>query len=317
MMFIMIKEKLKQNHFINNLYIKIKWHERKIHPGKENPEKTFYIVRRHNTGAGIFSFVLTGLGAIQEAVEKGYIPVIDMQNYENVLLLPEEVGKHNAWEDYFLQPSCVGLDTVQKSKNVILGPITDPLNYPDFPKLYHETEITRWRKVAKNHLHLRKEYEDARNKYIEENFHGKKILGVLCRGTDYLKLRPTGHPIQPSRDQMINKCKESLEKWKCDVIYLATEDEAIWKDFKEEFSGRVFSYQKDHYSARSGELIGITLLKEKNEAPSTWNVPYVISISILAKCHCLVAGATSGSAAALIMSSGYENAYIFDLGTYR
>ncbi len=315
MMFSLIKNKLKQNYFINNLYTKIKWRERKIHPGKENPEKTFYIIRRHNTGAGIFSFVLTGLGAIQNATDNGYVPVIDMQNYDNVLLLPDEVGKRNAWEDYFLQPS-IGLETAFKSRNVILGNISDPDQYPDFPALYSSIEVSKWRKVASAYLHLRPEHEVVRDEYIEKYFCNKRVLGVLCRGTDYLMLCPHDHPIQPSKEEMIKKCKKCISDWKCDLIYLATEDEMVWKAFQREFPNRIISYQTEHYSSKEGELIGKTIRDDKNVSPSIWNVPYVISISILAKCDYLIAGATSGSAAALLMSDGYKESFIFNLGTY-
>ena len=88
---------------IRELLSQYKWRERTIHPGTEYPGKRFYVIRRHADHAGLFSFVATNLGSVLEATAKGYIPVIDMQNAVNPMLAPEEIGKVNAWDRFFLQ----------------------------------------------------------------------------------------------------------------------------------------------------------------------------------------------------------------------
>ena len=84
---------------------------------------TFYISRRHTNRAGLFSFVLSNLGAIKDATEKGYIPVVDMKDSPNPMLMPDEVGKVNAWDLFFDQPQGYTLEMLQASKNIILGSI--------------------------------------------------------------------------------------------------------------------------------------------------------------------------------------------------
>lgn len=67
-----------------------------------------------------------------------------------------------------------------------------------------------------------REYIEAEYKQL---FEGKrKVLGVICRGTDYLALKPSGHPVQPEIKDVIAYCKKYMEKNKYDAIYLATEE---------------------------------------------------------------------------------------------
>ena len=62
------------------------------------------------------------------------------------------------------------------------------------------------------------------------------MLGILARGTDYVAARPKGHPIQPEPCQIIAKAEEILEKYSCDGIYLATEDQDIYERLQEAFA---------------------------------------------------------------------------------
>ena len=63
--------------------------------------KTYYIIRRADNRTGLFSLFNTNLGHIYYAVQRGYIPVVDMMNYENCYLEESKMGVENAWEYYF------------------------------------------------------------------------------------------------------------------------------------------------------------------------------------------------------------------------
>lgn len=43
---------------------------------------------------------------------------------------------------------------------------------------------------------------------------------------------------------------------------------------------------------------------------------YLSQIIILSRCDCFVAGLTSGTIGAMLLTNGYEYSYIFDLGLY-
>ena len=133
------------------------WTEHKVRRGKENKDKTFYVIRRRDLYCGLFSLVLTNLARINEAVNKGYIPVIDMQNDFNIYLAEDKIGKENAWEYFFEQPAGYSLQDISKSKNVINGSGAVPAMFPylDVRFLLGETgELEYWRELTRRYIRV-------------------------------------------------------------------------------------------------------------------------------------------------------------------
>jgi hypothetical protein len=65
------------------LWQKSRYHKEELKRyGTLYPENTFYVIRRPEPGAGLFSNFHWVLGHILYALEKKYIPVVDMQNYK-------------------------------------------------------------------------------------------------------------------------------------------------------------------------------------------------------------------------------------------
>ena len=292
-----------------------RWREKMTHPGKEFSDETFYVIRRHANRAGLFSFVMTNLGSIDIALQKGYIPVIDMQNSPNPMLEADEVGKVNAWEKFFAQPGGKSLAEISGAANVILSGIDAPSAYPDYEMLQDTEQLEHWRHLYHVYIHLLPEIELAAREYMETVFKGMRVLGVLCRGTDYVQVRPKGHPIQPDTQEVIRRCREVMKEHRLDAIYLATEDREIWEAFQEAFPGRIFSFQRMHLSLRPGE--NVNDIGNKIQGATDRNREYLTSIRILSMSDCFVAGAANGSYAALLMTDGFEYQYIYQLGTYE
>ena len=293
----------------------VKWHVRKASYGAENPDKTFYVIRRHDMHAGLFSFVTSNLGAVREAVKRGYTPVIDMMNIKNSMLLDNEIGEINAWDKYFEQPCGYTMQDVYQSHNVILGEIEPPADYPDFRMIEDPRRLAIWQECAKKYLKVLPIHQQEIVSYYDEKFHDKRVLGVLCRGTDYLTMRPYDHPVQPEIGDVLQKCDEVMKNYHCDCIYLATEDASIWNQFEKKYGSCLFSYQKIRLLSDKAEYIDNAA--NKQITPYERSREYMISIGILAKCNCLVAGAANGTYGALLLTSGYEYQYVFQLGRYR
>lgn len=322
----MIKYILKRNKLINDLYIKIKWRERNISRGNDYPGLKFYVIRRHSREAGLFSFFITNLGSIVKAMDEGYIPVIDMMNYPNSLIPESMVGKHNAWDDYFVQPCDYSMADIAHAKNVRLGSINAPDEYPDYNIFKIKEELERWRHYSKEFMTVLPEHVSSAEAYYEEKFKDRRVLGVLIRGTDYKNKRPSGHPVQPAIEVVIARCKQVLQERGCEYIYLATEDEEAYRAINEAFPEKVFSYQKNRYHITGEEYLSDQLNKslmehgtDQNEIQKAIyerNRQYLVSLIVLSKCTCLVAGATSGTIGAVLLSDGYEYQDIFDLGNY-
>ena len=312
-----IRKIIKSIPAVNNLFIKWKWRERRVTLGKENPDKTFYVIRRATCKVGLFSYVMTNMGLVRQAVEKGYIPVIDMQGNANTYLEDEEVGKINAWEFYFEQPCGFSLKDIANSKNVILskGLITSKSIYPGKEVAYNLESCIGWRTLFSKYLRVREEIESEVNRMYNKMFEGKRVLGVLCRGTDYINNRPKNHPIQPEPLEVIKKAFEVMEQYHCEEIYLATEDEEIYQKFEEAFGDKLRVTQAKRCSESGNTNINdIGYQRERDRFLR--GKEYLENIMLLARCDCLVAGSVGGTYGAILMSKGYDYEYVYALGVY-
>lgn len=311
-----IKSRLKKIKILNDYVTKRKWGERKVCYGKENPDKTFFVIRRNSADAGLFSYVTFHLGWMQYALEKGYIPVVDMCNTKNTYLTKEEVGKYNAWEYYFEQPCGYTLEDIRSSKNVILGSIESAPRYPGHAMANHLEEYRYWKEFAQKYLILKEVHCKELESLYEQMFQGRRVLGVLCRGTDYRNLKPSGHPVQPEIPDMIEKVKEVFEKYQCDYIYLATEDEEILNAFKAEYDEKLKFHDTVRYRDTGDGNINLISEKNADKTPKDRGLDYLFEIGILSKCNCLVAGSVGGTYGAMLLDEEYEYWYIYDLGMY-
>ena len=297
-----VRNELKKIAFVNDFYVRWKWRERKVFRGKENPDKTFFVIRRAQCKAGLFSLVMTNMGLVKTALDRGYIPVIDMQSERNTYLDEDQVGKENAWEFYFEQPCGYGLDDIGRSKNIILssGLVGKNNFFPEERMVRKPEEYQMWRRLFQKYFHVKKEILEEAEELRKEMFHGERVLGVLCRGTDYTNTRPKDHPIQPEAADVIDKVNEVLEKQKCEYIYLATEDYDIHSAFEKQYGSRLRSMKTRRYHNTGNENINdISARGEKNRY--LLGKDYLITILLLADCDCLVAGSAGGTYGALLM----------------
>ncbi|MDR3162696.1 MAG: hypothetical protein LBT81_02405, partial [Helicobacteraceae bacterium] len=127
------------------------------------PEDTFYVIRRPEPGAGLFSNFRWVLGHILYALEKNYIPVVDMQNYKTYYNEFEPInGSKNAWEYYFEQPEPYTLEQVYKGKNVVLGEMAYLYDrVPSF--LETEEQIARFNGVISQYMRFNETTRQAVN----------------------------------------------------------------------------------------------------------------------------------------------------------
>lgn len=308
---------LKKIPCLDKCYVRLKWKERKTSLGQENPDKIFFVIRRATCKVGLFSYVMTNMGLVKYALDKGYIPVIDMQNNLNTYLEENEVGKQNSWEYYFEQPCGYSLEDIARSKNIILskGLITEKSIYPGKEVVTNQQACIEWRSFFKKYLRVQQDINREVDQMYSFMFDGKRVLGVLCRGTDYINNRPKKHPRQPNPDEMIKKVFITMEEQHCDWIYLATEDEVIYQKFRDAFGDRLRVTQAKRCK-NSGNTNINDIGYQREHDKYLKGKEYLINILILSKCNCLVAGSVGGTYGALLMSSGYDYQFIYDLGVY-
>jgi len=277
----------------------------------------YYIIQR-KAYVGLFSYVQTSLAHIGYAIAKGYIPIIDMKNHSNTYLENDKIGKENSWEYYFQQPYNFSLDDIKNKKNVIKS---SKIFFPTLPAYGNLNDYyinNYWYVIFNNYFRLNKKTEEYCNNEYREISNKGKILGVLCRGTDYIIKKPFNHPIQPEIDNVIKKIKDCIIEWKCDYIYLATDEKKTLNRFENEFPSRILTNKRMYYDNHDYSNMYITEATHNRDNDKYLNgLEYLSSIMILSKCNCLISGITSGSLAAIYINGGkYENKYIFNLGKY-
>lgn len=308
-----IDAKLKQ-------YIPIYGSEKVISYGTRNSDKTFLVIRR-NDRCGLGSYIVTNIRYIDRAIRNNIIPVIDMKNYDNAYHVDATIGKKNVWEYYFEQPYVkFGLNEVYKSKNVRLTDIrlVPPKdNEPDFTMEFFENNeaVCYYRSIAHNYIRLNENtkrlIDEQYNKIIGNDDY---VLGVVLRGTDYTWSKPKNHPIQPSVDECIQKCKEVMREKGCNKVFLATEDKTIFNAFIDEFGQKCVTNDKRFVDYVGGGINGYTF--DRSNDGYLRGLEYLTTMIILAKCDCLVAGRCGASVVATLLSDKYDFAYYFDLGVY-
>ena len=114
--------KFKINYIRHNYYTNLKLKK----PINENNFKniTFAIIRRTSCKTcGLFSDYIVYLGCINLYINKGFLPIIDMQTYRNIFN-EFNVSKTNGnpWEFFFEQPYGQSLDNLkkkQKASNIL------------------------------------------------------------------------------------------------------------------------------------------------------------------------------------------------------
>ena len=144
---------------------------------------------------------------------------------------------------------------------------------------------------------------------------GKRGIGVLCRGTDYVKNRPFQHAVQPSPEKMIQKTLELMEQYKYEYCYLATEDEEVIRKYQEALGDRLLYSQKTYYEGTDNMYL--------NEANKRWNVnafrkneEYLVALLLLARCKCFLTGRTSGAVLTMLYSNSIERFFAWNEGSY-
>jgi hypothetical protein len=287
--------------------------------GPEHENETFYVIRFRCTTCALCGMVFSvALSGVQYALAMNAIPVVDFQSFPNFYLRPKEAGTRNVWEDYFLQPAGYSLSDIANSQNVILSSAVErhiPFRSEIFFGSSQESEAYRatWKAFFQRYARMNPETLA----FIEER---KRILGIRptdrfvgvhCRGTDYTSVRPFGHPIQPSVEEMIEKVKETMREYRCEGVLLATEDAQIERTFQNEFGDRltVAFPAWDRYRDQ-------TDYSREDMTKKQAGLEYLCALSLVAQCACIVHSACGGAYLIHCMAEHPEYEHLFWKGVY-
>jgi hypothetical protein len=285
--------------------------------GKLNPDKKLYLIRCPQETMGLFGVYNYVVEHLKKADSINAIPVIDWQYYPNSSLLYDDaVGKENAWEYYFEQPGGISVRECYHSKNVIMS---NGNGMESLSETFQYDKLKESHRLIEKYIRLNSkvsEYVD--NEYKRLEMKNSRVLGVLCRGTDFIHEKPKGHAICPTVEETILKIEEKQEEWvKYDKIFLATEDEYIFNVMKKYYGDSLIYCQEHRVKNTQGKWLNELYDDKKYKGKREQMQEYLASIYLLAKCDAIIAPNVGGTLGAMRIKGKYDNSYIFQLGIYR
>lgn len=293
------------------------WKERmhSTYLGNEDDGKRYYVIRSRGATEGLLSSWFYVLENVHWAVEHEYIPWIDFSDSNCQYHVQRFINNSdNAWEYFFTQPSSMTKDKIANKRNVLLS------GWTFFDK--HQIKSPELKKLKRNELQalgnkikIQPYIEEMVNNIWEEKFKNKKTLGIFIRGTDYVALKPKGHHVQPSIEEIIDKTNEFLKNYIIDQIYVVTEDYNYYMKLKRVFGEKVFCSDDSFVKEYNPEDYISSSLKDD---PYERGLSYLIRMSLFSKCEFIVSSKANGSLFAdLLRQDECTDEYWFDLGKYE
>ena len=301
--------------YCKSCFEEYKKRERKMSYGNDNLDINFYVISFDYDTQGLFAIVKSVLSHIMYAIDKGWIPVVDLKNYSCQYQLKGE----NAWELFFEQPCGYTLDDIQRSKNIIRSYYgMYPYNKYDFyvDVLDRPEECKRLAGIYKKYIMPQPNVLDYMRKTASDLHIDDKTLGVLCRGTDYLKRKPQYHPQQPEPEMVIEDAVKVMQKKGYESVFVATEDEIVLDLFKKKFGDQLRYINQPRLTLNDKQQY-LSDINTDMQTRKKIALDYYTALYILSRCPALLAGRTAGTLGAVFMSEGYEWTKFYDLGYYN
>lgn len=248
-------------------------------------------------GASFFSQLNQILPWIAYADKKKLVPIVET-------ITDSEV----TWDDFFVQPCTIDTAKTRWQPAYAVSISQNPT------VLNNRSETQYWQKIARKYLRLTPETEQ----YCQQQYaqlKGKPTVACLCRGSDYLAMKPHAHPVQPTSEMCIRKVEEKMKQYGYAQVFLATEDVTIYQNFAEHFGEALVTVDTEYVNYDASVTLEINDYALNHNKKKIMD--YFANVYILSKCDVMVAGVTSGSVSALMLSEEKKETYFFDLGRYE
>ena len=300
--------------------------------GKLNPHKTFYVINAHQTNWGILSMYLNLLPFVDAALQNDWIPVIDLKNnYEPMLVDECNKGKVNGWDLYLEQPQKqYSLEDILHSKKVIYSKweycpyyLPDKLNIQNGDIPLTDKDFSFWRRmynICPFNETVIQHAEKLKEKYFPKN---EKVLGVSFRRSFEalhfyeLESTPPGtHIIRSTLDCVIHLIEERLKDYKYKYFFFSVDDREAFEKVKKCFTSQVILIDRPlgHHFV-NGNPVSI---KDIRERTSEFNkrendvylrgIEYMAEVYLLSKCDSFLSvGSSADFFAYIINNKKYEH----------
>lgn len=293
------------------IYKSIKYPEKRKTFGPLNPDKTFYVIRLVPPGTGFLANYNYVLGYMKYALDKGWHPVIDMENYATLYQEDEPYNDtRNVWEYYFEQPLDVSsgkrysLDEVYKSKNVVLAKGDAKYAYTNSM----EDDVLKWKYELSKLIPFNKKTQDhiasVKSAYFPKS---GKTLAVSTRQTD-MKKRIIGHPIPTTTEEMVEIAKNHMSMWKMDNVYVKAEEEKTIDYFSTHIDNLYYSEAQRivNYDYKGGTMI---VMSNNRISKADSLLDYLTDIAIMSECDAIIGDMNNGIMTAIIWNGNKYQHY--------
>lgn len=273
--------------------------------------KEFCLIIRNDSRAGFASFMGTNLKSICKCLSQNKIPVIGME-YGQTSFDKER----NQWSKFFEQPFGISVTDIPPDS---ICSVIDDTDYLMEGLWENKSLQAFWHNIFEKYML----YTEDTKKYLEQEYNNffkgidiNKVVGVLCRGTDYKENKPYGHWIQPEPKDLIPRIKRAMSYYSCEYIFLATEDKKIYQEFLDEFGKEKLIVTKTKMLENVEKQSIIDVQVEEKIDMFQNNLDYLSAMYQLSKLKYFFAGITSGSLVVCMMSGGFEYLYMHNEGRY-
>lgn len=162
---------------------------------------------------------------------------------------------------------------------------------------------------------LQPAFVDQMREYADQVLGGKKALGVLLRGTDYVIANFANSYRPVDIDDCVRVIRERMERYGYDCIFLATEDQSFLERMLMEFPRRVIAVSQERHSVSDFKNAKYISDLEKSEHSGQdyeamvedTTVNYLYAMYMLSRCESLLANC---------MCNGVNFATSFNGGKY-
>jgi hypothetical protein len=216
--------------------------------GSLNTNLKFYVIRRRPPAAGFFSNISFVCQGLLYASEKGYKPIVDMENYwvHELSSLRTINNTKNAWCYFFEQTSEFSLSEVYKSKNVILSNASAPISDNHWlstksakPEITFRN-IRILKNIIENYIFVNKKTQEFIEKtQLELELDTDQTLGVFIRGVVYDNAMAGSYFDIPSLDFILAQIKFMITRNNLNRIFVVTESFPLYKKICEYFRNEI------------------------------------------------------------------------------
>ncbi|ONI38078.1 hypothetical protein AN396_11700 [Candidatus Epulonipiscium fishelsonii] len=285
---------------------------------KKYPQHKFYVIA-NAWRSGFFASFNYVLKNLIIADIKGYIPIIDMQNYKT--LYNEDYkfkNTFNAWEYYFYQPTKISLNEVYKSKNVKISgngysEIEVPLYKANGNKKPTKKQIEQLNCYIKKYIKIKPYVEDIVQRTQKDFSQFNKIVGVHVRATD-MYTEGGHHPIPPGLQRIIPRIDFVLKKYGVDGIFVCTDDTGSLEILQKRYGSKIIC--TNSVRANKGSNTGIhhdkSLSNRKNHK-YLLGLEVLVDMLLLSRCNLLIGGHSSVTYTAMMFNNNqYKKVYLLE-----